>query len=46
MRDGSALDIPVPSLPLIGILYAQLGWFSRRAEPEAPVGAVVAGNQA
>ncbi|MDN3522684.1 Na+/H+ antiporter NhaC [Halomonas ramblicola] len=32
--------------PLIGILYAQLGWFSRRAEPEASADAAVAEDRA
>ncbi|MDR5861076.1 Na+/H+ antiporter NhaC [Halomonas eurihalina] len=32
--------------PLIGILYAQLGWFSRRAESEVPTETGVAEDQA
>ncbi|WP_181422136.1 hypothetical protein [Halomonas sp. LBP4] len=50
MKDDAVPDIPVPSLPLVLIpivlTIALLGWFSRRAEPEAPAGVAMAEDQA
>ncbi|MCH4564249.1 hypothetical protein MKP05_14130 [Halomonas sp. EGI 63088] len=46
MKDDAVPDIPVPRLPLALIPIALLGWFSRRAEPEAPAGAAMVEDQA
>lgn len=50
MKDDAVPDIPVPRLPLalipIVLTIALLGWFSRRAEPEAPAGAAMVEDQA